>query len=107
MCSASAFVIYESIETIISDVQYFTETNTTKTLTEINLSAFPITAMIVTAVSKTILFFLCHRVNTPTTAALSVDHRNDVASNMVALAFGLLGIVEKLVGFFKSTLHFF
>lgn len=91
MCAASVLVIYESINTIISDAKYFTETNSTHTLSEIDMSALPIVVMIVTAMSKAILFFLCYRVDTPTMSALAADHRNDVASNIVALACGLVG----------------
>jgi divalent metal cation (Fe/Co/Zn/Cd) transporter len=91
MCAASVLVIYESINTISHNAQYFTETNTTKTLNEIDMSAFPISIMIVTIISKSILFALCCRIKTPTMSALSSDHRNDVFSNIVALTCGLLG----------------
>jgi divalent metal cation (Fe/Co/Zn/Cd) transporter len=57
------------------------------------MSAFPISTMIITAFSKLILFFLCHRVDTPTMSALAEDHRNDVVSNIVALFCGLIGRV--------------
>ena len=83
-------VIHNSVNTIINDVSFFTETNTTKTLSEIDMSAFPITVMCVTAVSKAILFFLCCRVKNPTMSALAEDHRNDVASNIIALGCGLV-----------------
>jgi divalent metal cation (Fe/Co/Zn/Cd) transporter len=92
MCAASIFVIYESINTITNDAQYFTEKNTTRTLSNIDMSALPIVVMIVTIVSKFILFFLCYRIKTPTMSALAADHRNDVASNIVALGCGLVGI---------------
>jgi divalent metal cation (Fe/Co/Zn/Cd) transporter len=91
MCAASVLVVYESINTVVSNAQYFTETNTTKTLSEIDMSAFPISVMVITTVSKSILFFLCCRVKTPTMSALSADHRNDVFSNLVALSCGLIG----------------
>ena len=55
------------------------------------MSTFPMTIMCVTAVSKAILFFLCYRVKTPTMSALAEDHRNDVASNIIALGCGLIG----------------
>jgi divalent metal cation (Fe/Co/Zn/Cd) transporter len=93
MCAASVLVIYESITTIVDDAQYFSEKNTTKTLSEIDMSAFPISTMVITIVSKFILFFVCYRVKTPTMSALAEDHRNDVFSNIVALACGLVGIV--------------
>ena len=92
MCAASVLVIYESIDTIINDAQYFTEKNTTKTLSPIDMSAFPIATLVVTIVSKAILFVLCNRIKTPTMSALASDHRNDVASNIVALGCGLIGI---------------
>jgi divalent metal cation (Fe/Co/Zn/Cd) transporter len=92
MCAASVLVIYQSINTITNDAQYFTEKNTTKTLSEIDMSALPISVMVVTVVSKTILFFLCYHFKTPTMSALAEDHRNDVASNIVALICGLVGI---------------
>lgn len=92
MCAASVFVIYESINSIVNDAQFFTQTNTTKTLSEIDMSALPIVVMIVTATSKAILFFFCYRVKTPTISALAADHRNDVVSNIVALFCGLIGM---------------
>ncbi|CAF3639359.1 unnamed protein product [Rotaria socialis] len=93
MCAASVLVIYESINTITNDAGYFTEVNTTKTLTKIDMSALPILVMAVTIVSKAILFFLCYRIKTPTMSALSSDHRNDVFSNIVALTCGLIGSI--------------
>lgn len=91
MCAASVLVIYESINSIVNDAQYFTEQNTTTTLTNIDMSALPISVMVITIVSKAILFLLCVRVKTPTMSALSSDHRNDVCSNIVALFCGLIG----------------
>jgi len=93
MCAASVLVVYESINTIISDVQYFTEKNTTKTLIDIDMSVFPICIMVITAVSKAILFVFCYHIKTPTMSALAADHMNDVASNIVALICGLIGEV--------------
>ena len=55
MYVASILVIYQSINTIVSNAQYFTETNTTKTLSDIDISAFPISFMIITAITKSIL----------------------------------------------------
>ncbi|CAF4411091.1 unnamed protein product, partial [Rotaria magnacalcarata] len=69
------------------------------------MSALPISAMAVTIVSKAILFFLCYRIKTPTMSALSSDHQNDVASNIVALICGLIGIVQNLFQFRLSTLQ--
>lgn len=91
MCAASVMVIYNSINSITNDVAFFTETNTTKTLSEIDMSAIPLTVMCFTIVSKAVLFFLCYRIKNPTMSALAEDHRNDVASNIVALVCGLLG----------------
>ena len=91
MCAASVMIIYNSINAIRNNAAYFTETNTTKTLSEIDMSPFPVTVMCVTAVSKAILFFLCSRVKNPTMSALAEDHRNDVASNSIALVCGLIG----------------
>ena len=95
MCAASVLVMYESINVITDDIKYFTETNTTRTLPEIDMSAFPIATCVVTIVSKAVLFFLCNRIDTPTMSALATDHRNDVASNIVALSCGLIGITRK------------
>mgnify|MGYP002423620312 CR=1 FL=1 len=91
MIAASVLVIYESINTIVANTEFFTKQNTTRTLSAIAMSAFPIVVMVVTAVSKSILFFLCYRVDTPTMSALAEDHRNDVFSNIVALFCGLIG----------------
>ncbi|CAF4207434.1 unnamed protein product, partial [Rotaria sordida] len=91
MCAASVLVIYESVNTIVNDAQYFTQQNTTKTLTNIDMSALPVSVMVITIVSKAILFLLCYRLKTPTMSALSSDHRNDVCSNIVALFCGLIG----------------
>jgi hypothetical protein len=41
-----------------------------------------------------VLFVLCYRVKNPTMYALAEDHRNDVASNIVALTCGLIGIIH-------------
>eukprot|EP00731_Ephydatia_muelleri_P032283 Em0023g790a len=40
---------------------------------------------------KGTLYMLCKGVKNPSVQALAVDHRNDVVSNLVTLAFGLLG----------------
>jgi cation diffusion facilitator family transporter len=45
----------------------------------------------VTIILKGVLFLLCFRVDSAAVRALAVDHRNDVASNLAALVFGLLG----------------
>lgn len=94
MCAASVMVIYDAIKTIANDASYFLESNTTATLSEIDMSPFPISVMCFTAVSKAILFFLCYRVKNPTMSALAEDHRNDVASNLIALGCGLVGKIS-------------
>ena len=43
------------------------------------------------SVSKAILLVACARYKNPTMDALAEDNRNDVASNIVALACGLIG----------------
>jgi divalent metal cation (Fe/Co/Zn/Cd) transporter len=91
MCAASVLVIYESINTIVNDAQYFTQKNTTKTLTDIDMSPLPISVMAITIVGKAILFFFCSRIKTPTMSALAADHINDTVSNIVALICGLIG----------------
>ena len=44
-----------------------------------------------TIVLKGFLFVLCRQVRNPSVQTLAVDHRNDVASNIATLIFGLLG----------------
>ena len=44
-----------------------------------------------TVLIKIFLFFFCRRINTPSTAVLAQDHRNDIVSNAVALGFGYVG----------------
>ena len=44
-----------------------------------------------TIILKGILFLICFRVDSPSVKALATDHRNDFASNIAALLFGLLG----------------
>jgi hypothetical protein len=51
MCSASVEVIFESGQTLIQDVQYFTHRNnasSTDTLPDINMSTLPIVVMALT-----------------------------------------------------------
>lgn len=94
MCAASVLIIYESINRIINDAQFFTEKNTTKILTDIDMSALPDSVMVITAVSKAVLFVFCYRIKNPTMSALAADHMNDVVSNIVALVCGLIGKVK-------------
>ena len=44
-----------------------------------------------TIVLKGSLYLVCRQVNNPSVQALAVDHRNDVASNLATLVFGLIG----------------
>jgi len=46
---------------------------------------------LITIVVKLVLFLVCRRVPSPSTQALAQDHRNDVLSNSVAVACGLIG----------------
>ncbi|CAM4822935.1 unnamed protein product [Rotaria magnacalcarata] len=90
MGAASVLVIYESINRIANNAQYLPETNTKKTLTDIDMSAMTIAVMAITIVSKAILFALCCRIKLPAMTASATDHRNDVASNIAALFCGLI-----------------
>lgn len=112
MVSASVQVIYESIESLISDVDHFTKNSTV--LRQIDMGPAPITVMCVTIrmcqsyiyyhmiytiiflVCKAILSFLCYQVTNPTMYAVAQDHQNDVFSNIVALACGIIGKQNKL-----------
>jgi hypothetical protein len=114
MCSASVEVIFQSAQTLDQDVQYFrnkkNNASSTDTLPRIDMSTVPIIAMVLAIrklktcviknktilsfiVSKAILFVLCYRIKSPTMSALAEDSRNDVASNIVALACGLIGMI--------------
>lgn len=44
-----------------------------------------------TIVTKIVLFLICRRVRTPSVDAMTRDHRNDVLSNILAIAFGYIG----------------
>jgi len=114
MCSASVQIIFQSGQTLDQDVEYFTHRNnasSTHTLPHIDMSVVPIVAMVLTIgkldfllseknciisfkVSKAILFVLCYRVKNPSMYALAEDSRNDVASNIVALVCGLIGMIK-------------
>ncbi|UJR25756.1 hypothetical protein I4U23_007110 [Adineta vaga] len=88
MVSASVQVIYESVESLISDVNAF-QGNSTE-LRKIEMGPVPITVMCVTVICKAILSFLCFRLSNPTMRAVAQDHLNDVFSNIVALACGII-----------------
>ncbi|XP_065837472.1 uncharacterized protein [Oscarella lobularis] len=49
------------------------------------------TFMACTVIVKLLLYLYCRGVKSPTVQALALDHRNDVASNLAAILFGLLG----------------
>ncbi|CAH1776433.1 unnamed protein product, partial [Owenia fusiformis] len=44
-----------------------------------------------TIVTKLVLFLVCRRIANPSIQTLAQDHRNDVLSNLVALAMGFIG----------------
>ena len=56
-----------------------------------NVNAFSGLIVALVVVLKGTLYLLCKGVKNPSVQALAVDHRNDVVSNVVTLAFGLLG----------------
>ncbi|XP_062510406.1 uncharacterized protein LOC134186449 [Corticium candelabrum] len=56
-----------------------------------NVAALSGSLMGVTVIAKLFLFVYCSRFQSPTVQALALDHRNDVASNIAAIVFGLLG----------------
>lgn len=56
-----------------------------------NIDAFSGSIIGVTVILKGGLYFLCRQVNNPSVQTLAVDHRNDTASNIATLIFGLLG----------------
>ena len=55
------------------------------------INIFSGTIIVITIVLKASLYILCKQVNNPSVQTLAVDHRNDVASNIATLIFGLLG----------------
>ncbi|CAF1185358.1 unnamed protein product [Adineta steineri] len=89
MISASVQVIYESVETLMNDVKAFKNNGTTG-LPNIDMGPVPITVMCVTIVVKATLSFLCFQIANPTMRALANDHLNDVFSNAIALACGIV-----------------
>ena len=56
-----------------------------------NINVFSGLIIGLTVVIKGSLYVLCKQVNNPSVQTLAVDHRNDVASNIATLVFGLLG----------------
>ncbi len=56
-----------------------------------NINAFSGSIIGATIILKTGLYILCRGVDNASVQALSVDHRNDIASNIATLVFGLMG----------------
>ena len=56
-----------------------------------NINIFSGVIIGLTIILKGGLYILCRQVNNPSVQALAVDHRNDVASNIATLLFGLIG----------------
>ncbi|KAI0217953.1 Metal tolerance protein 10 [Lamellibrachia satsuma] len=83
MALASVQMIREATQKII---QY-----TKSDIVDLTFGIVPICICIGTIVLKLILFLLCRRHDSPSLQALALDHRNDILSNSVALACGLLG----------------
>ena len=46
---------------------------------------------VATVIIKFVLFYVCHRVQTPSCQALANDHKNDVLSNIVVIICGYIG----------------
>ena len=42
--------------------------------------------------AKFVLYIICRRIVTPSTQALALDHRNDIISNTIAVACGIIGM---------------
>lgn len=51
----------------------------------------PLYLLFLCLVTKFILYMVCRKVDSPSIQALSLDHRNDVLSNTIALIFGYIG----------------
>ncbi len=56
-----------------------------------NINFFSGAIIGLTILLKGTLFLLCYQVDSASVKALATDHRNDVASNIATLVFGLLG----------------
>ena len=56
-----------------------------------NINAFSGSIIGLTVILKGGLYVLCRQVDSPSVQTLAVDHRNDIASNIATLIFGLLG----------------
>jgi hypothetical protein len=111
MVSASVEVIFQSVESLINDINHFTKNSTE--LPHIDMGPLPITVMCITVgkfhidilfvyrdfivVCKAVLSFLCFQIPNPTMRALAQDHLNDVFSNIVALGCGIVG--KKIQGY--------
>lgn len=56
-----------------------------------NINAFSGSIIGLTVLLKGSLYLLCRQVDNPSVQTLAVDHRNDIATNIATLIFGLLG----------------
>ena len=79
MAIASLQIIIESVQSLV------------KNSSNSDISLPTIVIICSTIVTKLLLFIYCHRYKSPSTDVLTQDHRNDVISNAVALAFGYIG----------------
>ena len=79
MAIASLQIIIESVQSLV------------KNSSNSDISLPTIVIICSTIVTKLFLFIYCHRYKSPSTDVLTQDHRNDVISNAVALAFGYIG----------------
>ncbi|CAF0997544.1 unnamed protein product [Didymodactylos carnosus] len=87
-CLGSALLIIKSLITLHDDVKYFYFDS--KILPEIDITYLSGTVMSMTIGIKIILFLLCALHAYPTTNTLKKDHRNDIASNVVAIICGII-----------------
>ena len=79
MAIASLQIIIESAQSLV------------KNSSDSDLSLPTIVIMCSTILTKLLLFLYCRRHKSPSTDLLTQDHRNDVISNAVAMAFGYIG----------------
>lgn len=82
----SVIMAIASLQLIIKSVQTLAEASMNPDI------SLPTIIIICCAIlTKILLYLYCCRYKSPSTKVLSQDHRNDVISNAVALAFGYLG----------------
>ena len=79
MSTATLQIIITSIQDIASNTA------------DPTINFFSGSIIVLTILLKTVLYLLCCQVDNASVQLLATDHRNDVASNMAALVFGLLG----------------